>query len=409
MSFWKKKKPQHPPASSLLGTRPQTFGPYLDLSPELTLMTDDPVSDQEISSLPPPALPTPVSLDLERSDLPILDTSNRPPSPETTPSPPLQSPSSPSKRLSRFNPFRRNSSKSGMDGRSPSPSGETSPKSNPVNSSGIKTSDPSDPRTLSPQPRPRNRTPSASPYASPRTSVYGALSSPSSSSNPGEIFERSIESVPSVSTQSPSVKGVPTHQVLEDIIPPALEATAATFTDHINPDNVEIVTFSEVQSSDSRSNAGSPVPSSPTISAPLEATQNPWEADISGSPDLDGKKRTLSLMSAVDHLADEMIHPALPASVDRKAHHAPSPLSLSPAIKPADVPGVRTAMSDLNMERSPSQASMLGDVVVMKQTMGDALRHQRLSTVGHSGEGSPSIEPQPSGRREALESNPWNT
>ena len=294
-----------------------------------------------------------------------------------------------------------------MDGRS-SPGGDTSPKSDPVNSATIKTPNPSDPRTLSPQPRPRNRTPSASPYASPRTSIYGALSSPSNSSNPAEIFERSIESVPSVSTQSPSVKGVPTHQVLEDIIPPALEATAATFTDHVNPDNVEIVTFSEVQSSDSRSNAGSPVPSSPTISAPAEAIQNPWENDVTGSPDLDGKKRTLSLMSAVDHLADEIIHPALPAAVDRKAHHAPSPLSLSPAIKPADVPGVRTAMSDLNMERSPSQASMLGDVVVMKQTMGDALRHQRLSMVGHSGDASPSLESQQLGRKEELESNPWS-
>jgi hypothetical protein len=114
-------------------------------------------------------------------------------------------------------------------------------------------------------------------------------------------------------------------------------------------------------------------------------------------------------MSAVDHLADEIIHPAHPAAVDRKAHHAPSPLSLSPAIKPADMPGVRTAMSELNMERSPSQASMLGDVVVMKQTMGDALRHQRLSIVGHSGEGSLSLESQPSGRREELEINPWNT
>jgi hypothetical protein len=217
--------------------------------------------------------------------------------------------------------------------------------------------------------------------------------------------------VPSVSTQSPSVKGVPTHQVLEDIIPPALEATAATFTDHVNPDNVEIVTFSEVQSSDSRSNAGSPVPSSPVLSAPSEATENPWGNDVTGSPDLDGKKRTLSLMSAVDHLADEIIHPSLPAAVDKK-HHAPSPLSLSPALAPADVSGMRSAFSEVSMERSPSQSSNVGDVVVMKQTMGEALRHQRHP--GQSGEVSPTIispspDPQQQQRkRDELEANPWS-
>jgi hypothetical protein len=208
--------------------------------------------------------------------------------------------------------------------------------------------------------------------------------------------------VPSVSTQSPSVKGLPTHQVLEDIIPPALEATAATFTDHVNPDNVEIVTFSEVQSTDSRSNAGSPTPSSPVLSAPAEVTQNPWESDVTSSPDLDGKKRTLSLMSAVDHLADEIIHPAMPAPVEKK--HAVSPLSLSPALSPADVPAVRTAMSDLSMERSPSQQSNIGDVMIMKHNMGDTLRQQKQ----YDGDTSPTgVEPL-DGKKDELESNPWS-
>lgn len=209
--------------------------------------------------------------------------------------------------------------------------------------------------------------------------------------------------MPSVSTQPPSVKGLPTHQVLEDIIPPALEATAATFTDHVNPDNVDIVTFSEVQSSDSRSNAGSPTPSSPVLSAPAEATQNPWENDVSGSPDLDGKKRTLSLMSAVDHLADEIIHPPMPPPVEKK--HAVSPLSLSPALSPADVP-VRTAMSELSMERSPSQASTIGDVVVMKHNMGDTLRQQRQYD-GQGGDVSPPIDTVLDAKKEELDSNPW--
>lgn len=236
--------------------------------------------------------------------------------------------------------------------------------------------------------------------------------------------------MPSVSTQSPSISGVPTHQVLEDIIPPALEATAATFTDHVNPDDVEIVTFSEVQSSDSRSQAGSPVPSSPVLSAPLEATTNPWETPepptpqvplSTGSPDLESKKRTLSLMSAVDHLADEIIHPSIPnAAVDKKP--TLSPLSLSPSLSPADVPSVRAAMSDLSMERSPSQSSQVGDVVVMKQTMREALSHKRLhqgslaaspgdaSPTQHVG-GSPSPEPVVSSttlKQVELEANPWN-
>lgn len=180
------------------------------------------------------------------------------------------------------------------------------------------------------------------------------------------------------------MKGVHTHQVLEDIIPPALEATATTFTDHVNPDNVEIVMLCEVQSSESRSNAGSPIPPSPILSA--EAAQNAWEHDrsASGSPDLEGKMRTLNLMSAADHLADEIIHPAIPAPVDKR--HSVTPLSLSPTVKPADASVVRPAMPDLSMERSLSQAS-IGEAVVVKQNMGEALRHQRLhGTSGHSGD-----------------------
>ena len=211
--------------------------------------------------------------------------------------------------------------------------------------------------------------------------------------------------------------------MLEDIIPPALEATAATLSDHVDPDQVEIVTFSEIQStSDSRSNAGSPVPPSPVLSGPPpEATLNPWDTTSSspepptstGSPDLDGKKRTLSLMSAVDHLADEIIHPALPAAVEKKTH-APSPLSLSPAITPSDVPAVRNAMTDLSMERSPSQTSSIGDVMVIKQNMGDALRHQRhlhsageISAASAASAASPSIESQQA-RKEELDVNPWS-
>jgi hypothetical protein len=196
---------------------------------------------------------------------------------------------------------------------------------------------------------------------------------------------------------------VPTHQVLEDIIPPALEATAATFTDHVNPDNVDIVTFSEVQSSDSRSNAGSPTPSSPVLGAPIEATQNPWESDANSSPDLDGKKRTLNLMSAVDHLADEIIHPAMPAPVEKK--HAVSPLSLSPALPPADLPAMRVSMSELSMERSPSQASNIGDVMVMKHNMGDTLRQQRQ----YDSDVSTTVaDTAPDAKKDDIEANPWS-
>jgi hypothetical protein len=226
--------------------------------------------------------------------------------------------------------------------------------------------------------------------------------------------------VPSVSTQSPSLKGVPTHQVLEDIIPPALEATATTFTDHVNPDDVEIVTFAEVQSNDGRSSAGSPIPSSPVLSAPAEATQNPWEHEVltsTGSPDLEGKKRTLNLMSAVDHLADEIIHPTPPAPVEKKPHVV-SPLSLSPTMPPTDLSSMRNAMSDTSMERSQSQTSIVGDVVVMKLNMGDALRHQKLhvatsqsgdvSPTNRSSVVSPSLETGQGKKPDELEANPWS-
>ena len=190
---------------------------------------------------------------------------------------------------------------------------------------------------------------------------------------------------------------MPTHQVLEDIIPPALEATATTFTDHVNPDDVEIVTFCEIQSNDSRSNAGSPVPpASPVLSAPSEVTPEDLHHNGAGSPDsFDGKtKRTLNLMSAVEHLADEIIHPTVPEPVGKKTH-LPSPLSLSPAVAPADSAasrGNRNSLADMGvyMERSQSQASTIGDAVVFKQSMGDALRHQRLhGTASHSGDISP--------------------
>jgi len=218
-----------------------------------------------------------------------------------------------------------------------------------------------------------------------------------------------------VSTRSPSVKGVPTHQVLEDMIPPALEATASTFNDHIDPDNIEIVTFSEVHSIGSRSNAGSPAPSSPVLTAPIEATQNPWEQ---GSPKLEGEKRTLDLMSAVDHLADEIIHPVLPSSVEIK-HDAVSPMSLSPSMKPVDATGAHPTLADLSMERCQSQVS-IGEAVVKTQNMGEVLREQRLHFATfhttHSadrGFSSATVVSVPSdldkaAKRQELEANPWN-
>jgi hypothetical protein len=376
------------------------------------------MTDQEISALPPPALPTTTS----PAPAQIISSPPCEAGPPFASSPHTNLPPSPrsGRRLSLFNIFRRTSSKSKMQRSVSARSGGLSPTlnptpapTNPVSTSAERKNEP-EPTSVSPRPRSRIRTPTQSPYASPRTSIYGALSSPSNSSNPGEIFERSIESVPSVTTQSPSVKAIPAHQVLEDIIPPALEATAATFTDHVDPDDVEIVTFSEIQSTtDSHSNAGSPVPSSPiltspTTSAPPEAILNPWETD-STSPELDAKKRTLSLMSAVDHLADEIIHPSLPLSTDKKAF-APTPLSLSPAIAPQDrVTARRDSMHRLSMERSPSQASSVGDVVVMKQTMGEALRHQRM---GHSVEGAhggTSPIHSPPVKRDELATNPWNS
>ena len=199
------------------------------------------------------------------------------------------------------------------------------------------------------------------------------------------------------------------------MIPPALEATASTFNDHIDPDNIEIVTFSEVHSIGSRSNAGSPPPSSPVLTQPVEVTQNPWEQ---GSPKLEGEKRTLDLMSAVDHLADEIIHPVIPSSVEIKAD-AVSPMSLSPSMKAVDITSPHPAVADMSMERCHSQAS-IGEVVVKTQNMGEVLREQRLHSVAfHSahnvdgGFSAPTVVSVPSdldkaGKRDEPEANPWH-
>jgi len=128
-------------------------------------------------------------------------------------------------------------------------------------------------------------------------------------------------------------------------------------------------------------------------------------------------------MSAVEHLADEIIHPTVPEPVEKKTH-VPSPLNLSPAVAPADsaAPRInRNSLADVGvyMERSQSQASTIGDAVVFKQSMGDALRHQRLhGTASHSGDISPKLlspgvspPPDPAAqvkRGEELEANPWN-
>ena len=80
--------------------------------------------------------------------------------------------------------------------------------------------------------------------------------------------------------------------------------------------------------------------------------------------------------------------------------------------------GVRTAMADMSvhMERSQSQSSTIGDVVVVKQNMGDALRHQRLhgatpssgdiSPTKRSSVVSPSLEV--GRKRDELEANHWS-
>jgi hypothetical protein len=136
---------------------------------------------------------------------------------------------------------------------------------------------------------------------------------------------------------------------------------------------------------------------------------------------LEGKKRTLNLMSAVEHLADEIIHPTAPEPVGKKTH-LPSPLSLSPTMSPADsasrVNARNTVAEAVYMERSQSQASTIGDAVVIKQNMGDALRHQRLHGTAHSGEVSPSMRspgmsPSPGPtvpikKVDDVDVNPWN-
>ncbi|KAF2842020.1 hypothetical protein M501DRAFT_927914 [Patellaria atrata CBS 101060] len=112
---------------------------------------------------------------------------------------------------------------------------------------------------VKPQPLPLNQTPTVnlagtSPQRSPRMSA--AIASPTRryrSSSPGfpspassQIFERNVQESAALSGElSPAI---PAHIQTEDRIPPTLEAASEAITDdHLNPDEVEIVTHAAHQ------------------------------------------------------------------------------------------------------------------------------------------------------------------
>src|ERR1700736_1673038 len=108
MSFWKKKKAHHPPASSFLGKAPK-----VNITCILTFIRkDEPVFDTETAGLPHPAISSTTTSELDGSEhLIAIDTANE--SPETSAATPARNTST-SRRLSKFLPFRRNSAKNTM-------------------------------------------------------------------------------------------------------------------------------------------------------------------------------------------------------------------------------------------------------------------------------------------------------
>jgi hypothetical protein len=121
-------------------------------------------------------------------------------------------------------------------------------------------SDSQQPQVL-PLTQPPNTIPTSptQPLSPPRHPRHAGLSSPSRlrSNSPllhspasSEIFERNVQervAIASLGGDEPAAH-IPSHVITEDLIPPALEASAQAITSQsLNPDDVEIVTSSSHQ------------------------------------------------------------------------------------------------------------------------------------------------------------------
>lgn len=132
--------------------------------------------------------------------------------------------------------------------------------------------------------------PTSHPYgapASPGRNVHTSsphVSSPASS----QIFERNVQEDGLHASASPAI---PAHITTENHIPPVLDASSAAITDdHLNPDNVEIVTHSAHQ----------PAAVTVTGAGTSEAVGALWQDDLVAHPDNDDAASNYGALDAND-------------------------------------------------------------------------------------------------------------
>lgn len=133
--------------------------------------------------------------------------------------------------------------------------------------------------------------PTSHPYgarpASPGRNVHTSsphVSSPASS----QIFERNVQEDGLHASASPAI---PAHITTENHIPPVLDASSAAITDdHLNPDNVEIVTHSAHQ----------PAAVTVTGAGISEAVGALWQDDLAAHPDNDDAASNYGALDAND-------------------------------------------------------------------------------------------------------------
>jgi hypothetical protein len=167
--------------------------------------------------------------------------------------------------------------------------------------------------------------------------------------DPLQIFERSVGD----NVLPASTAGIPTHQLSEDLIPPALDASAETLVDtSVDPNSVEIVTMGNVDASVPNPRTNSPF--DPTTGLDINSIEP-------GSSLLEGDERKrLSFISYAD-----LVH---------AEHRDPSPKRPAKSASPSRSPDLSTTNS--RTSHSPEIGDSLlhsGVTGEIRQSLGDTM------------------------------------
>ena len=240
----------------------------------------------------------------------------------------------------------------------------------------------------------------SAPLASPTLMAYnggsntrspiGSVSSPNLAAS--QIFERSVGGDPT--TVLLPLGGVPAHHLSEDLIPPALDASAETLTDaSVDPDFVEVVTVGNLNQQQQVSNFSSTSSSpQPQILAsavlPSKAVSNTDDVEP-GCAVFDQTQKRLSFVSYADLIQVESTSAQFP--LPPPASSLSSPGSQSPPLllqqqqhkvfdahRTAGIPLASTKTPPLPSTSSPSflsdlhrsSSEMVGEI---KQSLSDTM------------------------------------